>query len=38
MKISSTYEQFEKFLDTAHPKYNENMLLPFEGEIPEEGI
>jgi hypothetical protein len=38
MKISSTYEQFEKFLDTAHPKYTENMVLPFDGEVPEEGI
>lgn len=38
MKISASYEQFERFLDSAHPKYNENLLLPFDGEIPDEGI
>ena len=38
MKISKDYEQFEGYLETAHPKYNENMLLPFEGEEPETGL
>jgi hypothetical protein len=38
MKVSSSYDQFENFLDRAHPKYDENMLLPFDGDIPESGI
>lgn len=28
MKISDTYGQFERFLDRAHPKFNETMALP----------
>jgi len=28
MKISKTYSQFLKMLDTVHPKYNENLPLP----------
>ena len=37
MKISPSYDDFERHLDFVHPKYNEN-LLPFDGDIPEEGI
>jgi hypothetical protein len=29
MRISEGYQQFENYLDKAHPKYNENLLLPF---------
>jgi hypothetical protein len=38
MKISPNYAQFEAHLDFVHPKYNENMLLAFDGEVPETGI
>lgn len=38
MKISDTYEQFERLLDRALPKYNETMVLPFNDVEPDTGI
>lgn len=34
MKISKNYEQFEKFLGQAHPKYGETPELPFIDDQP----
>ncbi len=38
MKISDQYQQFEGFLDRAHPKYNETIPLPLGMPEPETGI
>ena len=38
MRISDSYDQFEKLLDRVHPKYNETMVLPYMGVEPEVGI
>jgi len=37
MRISDSYQQFENYLDKAHPRYNENMLLPFSVEDDSNG-
>lgn len=38
MKISKDYGQFEAFLDTTHPKFNENLELQFDEDEPESGL
>lgn len=38
MKISDNYTQFEKYLDRAHPKFNETLPLPFNEGEKESGL
>lgn len=38
MKISDSYQQFESFLERAHPKYNETIPIPFDSPEPKTGI
>jgi P63C domain len=38
MKISDNYLQFERYMDRAHPKYNETLLLALDEPEPETGI
>jgi hypothetical protein len=38
MKISDTYDQFETFLDRAHPKLNHTLPLPFGGQAEPDSL
>jgi len=38
MRLSTTYEGFEKYLDELHPRFNQTLPLRFDGTAPKSGL